>query len=253
MITTPLVPWTASQRTVLNPWLYNRLTELFGEVKLANAGKPFEGREQIVNGKKRIEAVEHGEQYRVNCPFCGDKRFRLSINHRYADYRWLANCFNDACLKDKQNRGILQIRILGTEFQHLGVPNSVLTGSGGGSIVLALPPAPALPVVVRADRHISFDGNVQSVSQLAVDHPARCYIQSRGFDVDRLSAEYKVAFCHDAWADDVLAVRRLTIPYYSDGFLVGWIARRIDGVQPGWYLFCAPWTPGEGIRIKSCS
>lgn len=88
--------------TVLNPVLYQRLVELFGSVKVANAGQsatPFSG----------------GEQYRVCCPYCNDKRHRLYISHLYAtsEHRGLAYCHNEThCLDRPDNRDDLYERIV---------------------------------------------------------------------------------------------------------------------------------------------
>ena len=70
----------------LNPTLYDRLVREFGSVIIANEGEayiPALRSMSIREGERNSPAVAYGEYYRVCCPFCGDGRHRLWVNHRF--------------------------------------------------------------------------------------------------------------------------------------------------------------------------
>lgn len=97
----------ATSANPLNRALYRRLQSLFGEVKIANEGIPFEAkpvRDPRRKGKIRFsETGEFGEYYQVCCPCCSDGRFRCWINHRWGteiagvSTKYLAVCYNEHC------------------------------------------------------------------------------------------------------------------------------------------------------------
>ena len=100
-----------SENNLLNPHLYNALVAVFGHVKIKDAGVAMRisGYQPatLPDGRRRLQAViaERGETYIVSCPFCSDTRFRLYINHRWAERDpvtndrnlFLAHCFNEHC------------------------------------------------------------------------------------------------------------------------------------------------------------
>ena len=107
---------------MLNEKLYYAIKAVFGETpKIVNEGMPATLRDihpqftfvpKITNlGTKNTTG---GEQYVVNCPFCGDKRQRLYISYLWdstfsiegCDYHaseYLMNCFNEGCLSKEKN------------------------------------------------------------------------------------------------------------------------------------------------------
>ncbi|MEJ7639725.1 MAG: hypothetical protein WKF75_17570, partial [Singulisphaera sp.] len=101
-----------------NPELYEALQRVFGTVAIAKDREDFKLSPTVTpsyrNGKITFkqEVLDYGETYRVDCPFCNDRRQRLWINHLWAeedeetgrDNLHLATCFNEECLKDHDNR-----------------------------------------------------------------------------------------------------------------------------------------------------
>ena len=109
---------------MLNQQLYNALLKTFGKVEVANEG---------VHATITIDPTglgswsiskegEGGEEYRVNCPFCRDHKGHLYISHmsyaapivngmRLQVGKLLAHCFRRECLKDPNNKDILEGRI----------------------------------------------------------------------------------------------------------------------------------------------
>ena len=109
---------------MLNQQLYDALLKTFGKVEIANEGV----RATIAvnpNGTgdwSIVKEGEGGEEHRVNCPFCRDHKGHLYISHMsYAAPvvngmqlqvgKLLAHCFRRECLKDPNNRDILEGRI----------------------------------------------------------------------------------------------------------------------------------------------
>src|SRR5262245_19573349 len=98
---------------VLNPALYARLKRRFGEVKVSNRGQAMVARTvtDVISGQPRLMISRPGEQYRVCCVFCGDRRFQLSVSHRWGrrdelgrPLFFLAYCHNKNCTADADNR-----------------------------------------------------------------------------------------------------------------------------------------------------
>src|ERR1043166_8551066 len=101
----------------LRPELHAQLAICFGDVLVANEGQElvdeittqWRVRRRHSKAVRRLEVTQRGETYRVNCPFCGDDRHRLWVNHRWGLFDigtnrrnlWLAKCFNEDCLKPK--------------------------------------------------------------------------------------------------------------------------------------------------------
>lgn len=107
---------------MLNKTLYNAIWKAFDEEPhIVNEGSsaviklpPPKASFLPVETKIPARNVEGGEQYTVNCPFCGDRRHRL-----YFSYMWnqpiksgnliyrctdhLVRCFNEECQKDQSN------------------------------------------------------------------------------------------------------------------------------------------------------
>ncbi len=103
---------------VLNPTLYSRLGLAFGKVEVSNEGEPatFGG---VRCGKYSGRVmVTRGEYYKLSCPYCPDRRFRLYVHHLWCQpdpltgepMRHLAHCFNNDCLK--QNYGDFERRVM---------------------------------------------------------------------------------------------------------------------------------------------
>lgn len=109
---------------MLNQALYNALVKLFGQVRLANEGVHTTIKiDPSGNGDwQRPEGGEAGEEYIVNCPFCGDHKGHLYISHlSYASpvvsgmplrvAPLLAHCFRRNCIAEQSNKEALEGRI----------------------------------------------------------------------------------------------------------------------------------------------
>lgn len=222
---------------VFNPELYSALVNRFGTVLISNEGQrmishkipdPYE------RGKYKEVILEPGENYRVNCPYCGDARHRL-----YVHYRWntklrtgeiygrnLIHCFNEECntytFEDE-----LQAYLRGT---------------------------PVIDRSVEAElKHVSrfepvdLPGFCIPLDQLPNDHPAVSYVRDRRkFDPGYVAKAWGVHYCQSCAEDEHgfvpgtkalvrLVLGRLIIPIYRSGMLVGWQARALGDHQIKYY------------------
>ena len=109
---------------MLNQQLYDALLKTFGKVEIANEGvhATIAVNPNGTGDWTIAKEGEGGEEYRVNCPFCHDHKGHLYISHMsYAAPvvngmqmqvgKLLAHCFRRECLKDPNNRDILEGRI----------------------------------------------------------------------------------------------------------------------------------------------
>ena len=106
-----------------NPKLYHALKQITGlPPKIINEGEPCHlhnvyAEYSFVPTTQNLPAscTRGGEQYAVNCPFCGDTRQRLYISHmwdtefvqnnvRYHCSDRLMHCFNEDCVAHPENR-----------------------------------------------------------------------------------------------------------------------------------------------------
>lgn len=234
---------------VLRPELYDRLEELFDEVRVSNPGQPLveedetewavRGRRAVPRSKPRI--ASRGETYRVRCPFCGDERFRLYVNHAWglkdprtgADRLWLAKCFNEEnCLADRGRRFELRRMVFGTGPLPCG---PVVGTAGRAERARPANSGPALPEWLIP------------LNKLPAGDPVRVYLLRRGFDPDVLGRELGVGFCTWAPSPYVEARNRIVVPVELNGEIVGYQGRRVDGAgegdlnAPKWWT--APGTP----------
>lgn len=210
----------------LNLPLYENLLRRFGQVRVSN-----EGQEVLMRyapdpynpaGAGRPETVESGEYYRVNCPYCGDTRFRLYINYRWNTIQNdgrpalnLAHCFNEQC--DLAN--------LADELK-----GYVARSLGRGSRVGYRKPETFKPV--------SWPGRCIPLAELPAEHAAIRYVRLRRFDPGVLTREWDVRYCLES--EHSLVRDRLIIPVYWDGEMVGWQARAIGEKHAGPKYYTMP-------------
>src|SRR4051812_5624944 len=207
----------------LNPTVHALLCRRLGPVRIANEGEAMSFRylPGSASGRTETDILAWGESYYVSCPFCGDTRQRLSINHRYGSYDpvtdsdnlHLARCFNEDCTKDPGRYAELRERIFG--FVNRDQRRRVVKVLRGRRTVTAEEPL----------REASLPGEVVPLKDLPAGHPALAYLIERGFDPAELSSVWEVGFCATASAAYRLAQDRLIIPVTRDGTLIGWQAR----------------------------
>ncbi|MBY0232332.1 MAG: hypothetical protein K2W96_23895, partial [Gemmataceae bacterium] len=182
-------------------------------------------------GRPRLEVLSAGEYMRVDCPYCGDQRKRLWINHRWGRYEesldsknlWLAYCYNEHCLAQPGRARHLYERLF----------NDV--GDG----------APPQDIVRRGRRpsptpsEVGPPGTVVALSSLELGHHAVRYLSGRGFDAVDIYSRYGVRYCTEALPEYPLVTGRIVIPIAMRSKIVGWQARLISEPSskhiPKWY------------------
>lgn len=216
---------------VRNPWLFNRLEELFNKVKVSNRGvSPSYRLVQRPSGK-HLRVDSDGEQYNVCCPFCGDTRFRLTIPHTYGttihtrsgekiQFPSAAWCFNEThCMDDKRKRRELK--------------RTVLEGH---------PPILFQPEDNEGEEEttdeVVYPSKLVKLSSLSKDHRARWYLrEKRRFDPLQLD---KLGFRYCPEDDRKLVRERIFIPILNRYLeLVGGqmrLPRDVDGKFPPKYF-----------------
>lgn len=199
--------------SVLNPTLHRRLGRRFGAVKVSGAGEAMVAK-AVKDAQDRPELlIEHaGEYYQVNCPYCRDTRHRLYVNHRFGQLdafgrrlNFLAICYNEGCLGRRDNLIDFLEQLEAADLSDAVVQKGRVVPEEAREV---LPPGPTIPL-----------------SRLRRAHPARVYVQSRGFDPDELAEKFDVSYCTNSRY--TLARDRLIIPVYEHGKLRGWQARFI--------------------------
>lgn len=231
----------------LNPTLYASLCEAvraglrgggFGgrEVRVANAGAGAgEGarRYDPVTGTWRAGRPRGGEEYLVCCPFCGDTRYRLSVNHRFGvtdpagggRNLGLIHCYNEGCEEKVHN---FQDRILDrlSGYRRRAAVGGVAVAAGGAQQAadIRLPPG-----MMRLDA-------------LPDGHVAREFIRRRRYDPDVVGREFGLGWV--AAGERTAAAGRVVIPVMMGGGLAGWQARYVgdgDGDVRGVYCCRECW------------
>jgi hypothetical protein len=224
----------------LRPELYTRLKHcsLFGgHVRIANEGEAMSAVivREALSGRKRLHVRSPGEYYCVNCPFCNDTRQRLSINHMWGylhpetkdRHLWLCHCHNEGCIKSYDRQKVLYNEVF-SDFHHED-RDVVLTGNRPTSLAPTKADWPGLMVLIK---------------DLAPSHPARKYLEGRGYDAQWLSDVMDVRLCLEHFDRFYMAAGRIIIPVYMEGELVGWQARHVGDPRdkevpkywsmPGW-------------------
>ena len=125
---------------MLNEFLYNALVRAFGTVEIENedvsADIEADTSSRYPTAWRLVDNGEHGEQYRVNCPFCKGRDGQADSNHHlyisYLSYarpvvngtelmqgRLFAHCFRRNCMDDRDNRAMLE-RMIGMGMSCVG-------------------------------------------------------------------------------------------------------------------------------------
>ena len=165
---------------VLNPTLYRRLVAIFRRVKIANQGQPWQKsvtRDPLTNALS-VGPGHGGEEYQVNCPYCGDRRFRLWINHRFGtifhgkQLIGVITCYNENCEKTYPAMSDLLDKLLS-----YGLPQALDYGRA------ATVDAGPTPVVLGPDFVTLSDPRAA---------PGVAFLQRRGYDPAEASSRFDV-------------------------------------------------------------
>lgn len=219
---------------VLNPELYHALTQWTGGVvRVINLGEPNEGfySTDPFRGGTRLKLTRRGETYVCPCPFCGDTRFRMAVNHRCGvldagvhiprpdgtgEYSWrnweLWKCYNEECQSDRDRRNQFRTEV-----------GRFLSNLGGFRTRIR----PVKQAKVPTLEPVDFPGLMVPLKELPKDHPAVAYLSSRGFDPAELYDEWGVTYATDvpARSRGAMCQGRIIVPVRRDGAMVGWQAR----------------------------
>jgi len=204
----------------LCPQLYANLQTKFGKVATANEGMNLQARTMRTAYETKMEIVSPGEYYRVNCPFCGDRRQRLWINHRFAEFPYLAVCYNETrCLQGeagKENRQKLYSMVF----------------DAATAVVLPVKEGKNIEAVGTLGE-VPLPGEIAFFSELPSDHPAKMYLEGRGYNLNLLQSAYGVSFCQKTFdRHNYPLTNRIFIPIIMHGKLVGWQGRFVG--DPDW-------------------
>lgn len=200
-----------------NLYLYQLLVRVFGSVKVSNLGCS-------------------NEHYRVCCPFCGDRRYRLYFRWDYhldrgrVDTRFRHSrqvwCHNEElCMADPENVSRLRDMLL-----------------GHADSVRAVAPVcePDLDRGAAVEWPIS--GSV-SIASLASDHPAVVWLRSRRFDPYVVAKTYDLYYGHEIGP----YYHRVIIPILDlKTQVVGFQARALDDAAELKYL-SSDYLPRAGL------
>ena len=198
---------------MLNPTLYAGLRKRFGLVRISQPGVPLKWVIEVKEGRQQLKQLQGGEQYMVNCPFCGDTRGRLCIGHSWltTPARGLpqrtrnAKCYNEDCQQ-----------IYEYEFyRHFLNPDAEIAA------ILAKPIEPPPPIEIRLPK------GLVPLDQLPPDHAAVKFIAEKypGLNAAYLTQFYGVSLATVEDEDHRLACGRIIFPIYENGKLMGWQGR----------------------------
>lgn len=222
---------------MLNEKLFRRLELAFGEgqVGIVNRGKEMQrayaqaerGRASYSKARKRLVHESPGEEYRVNCCFCGDTRKRLYINHRWALYDprsgtrnlWLAQCWNEQCLSDYATQRRLFHKVYGNGPTK--EEDAAVADSDGQTTASA-------PVIIRDPGPVWL---LDDMLRRSPGHPVLRYLEDRFFDPAYLARQFGVGYILES--EYPLARNRIYAPVVIGGKLVGWQCRRASDTDDG--------------------
>lgn len=216
----------------LNPYLHGVLVQQYGDVLISKQGVPMvDGSYTSDNGRLKFSAVEDGEYYRINCPFCiqhndPDGGHRLWINHRWGvgldnghpykaikpddKFWWAAVCFHNDCMANPENVKALRSQVYGS------------IGRERHAETIRILPGTKEPTALGL---VGWPGDCLRVDMLQPTHVAYQYLLGRGFDPKHLGPHYDVSFCQAAPPELPLLTNRIVVPIKMRGEMVGWQAR----------------------------
>lgn len=208
----------------LNPELYGALRRVFGDVRIASEGEPAVVYYPLnpLSGKKemRFRPGGRGEQYRVDCPGCGDRYKRLYVSHlwgqrdKYTKRRMygLLNCRNEDCFRK--------------DGYHLHSFMEKLSFGIRSEATVREPEEGVDPEPTKTD----WPGEMQPMASLPGDHAARIYLEERlgGPQLYKLICGfYDVRLCTGTSRPKYRRILegRIVVPIVFKEEMVGWQAR----------------------------
>jgi len=207
--------------TAQNPYLFKQLKSYFGRVRVWNRGQGFEYEEGWDGSRPICAKTRGGEEYAVCCPRCGDKRFRLHINHMWNEpdpvtgypMRHLIRCWNEECdWSDLSDELLMHTPDQGAHESPMAMPSRMSKGKS----------------------YLS-PGKLAKLTELEDDHEVVVYLRDqRGFDLEELERVWGVKFCYRTSHPRTEGLTwftqdRIVLPVKDvDGKVVGWQSRHLD-------------------------
>ena len=208
---------------MLNEGLHNQLARVFGSVVIHNEGEPL----RYIQGERSYEVIglprsylhieSPCEYYAVCCPFCGDTRNRLWLNHRWnttvggKSVKYMVMCYNENCEEMDGFRARLEEMIS---------PDSIET------FIQA-------PEEVQRTISYQYPGTTIELPDLPDNHPIIAYLR----DERRFNIQYLNDVWGDRWIDEsghklIGENNKLVIPYFDpflgEELMMGWQSRWYD-------------------------
>ena len=173
---------------------------------------------------------EYGEEYALDCPFCGDTRCRMRVNHTldpmHYTHRWC--CYNESCHRNagfrlQLSQALMRVWTTAKAQVRAGIAPPVF-----------LDPAPSDRVSEEPGAGAAMPDDFLQLDQLEPGHPARQYVESRGFDPDYLASNWLVGYSVCSSFPSPGFHDRLVIPFFNRANSpdspvkpLGWQARSI--------------------------
>jgi hypothetical protein len=229
---------------MLNPNLFKLLERRFGKgnVKVTSENIPMtcsygiDPLKSFSDIRYKLNFSVSGEEYVVRCPFCRDYKQRLHINHRWGVYDektnnknlWIANCYNQQCLRNYQN----QLALYDQVVDYINIGQVQLQPQLVRSERL---------LAVRAPRNVELPGAIWPLDHMKIKsprHKAIQYVEDRLWNPTVLGKQYQVGYCIDSVIREVR--NRIVAPIFLDRKLVSWQARYLGDIEKGsgipkWY------------------
>lgn len=235
---------------MLNPLLYQKLKEIFGDVDISREDDLGEIIKPQGGG---VHSVKWGERYNVECPICEDEhKKRLGISYlsgqtaRFPGRKQpIAFSYNFRCVHKECQRGkSLWSFLKKSGIWDLGVVNIGQKVSISSGKKFANKPEVDIPKKSRPINHPKVPAHVTD------------YLRERGFDPDELGHEFDVKWqpahtswkvpenlrkdpSHDTWE---FFHDKILIPIVGRRKLVGWQVRKVSEDDPYSKYITAPGT-----------
>ena len=243
---------------MLNPSLYGKLKRVFTHVEVANEGCPIMVEDRLHSGSVRRWKTSSGEQYRVNCPCCGDQRLRLYISYAWGMDRVvgfptskLIVCHNERC----QDNDDASMPFRNNPRVYLEMKlNPYFSDIRKGIVTLGRPDPQAI-----AHRGVKLvfpkDEWTRKLHEMHPRHPAAEYFRDvRKFDLETLYTDFGVVFADEypvvvGDKDYGFLAGRVFIPIMHNGNVAGWQARIADNndVSKSKYFNCPGWHKSSAL------
>lgn len=182
--------------------------------------------------------ISGGEQYAVNCPFCGDTRHRLYVSHmwnqiietsnhvKYHCSKHLIRCFNEDCQRKEENFNQLCERLI-----HVMKNPQVIRLADVQTVELQTN-------LTTIKNQVPYPEQAMSLRDPRVPHHVLQYLENRGFDIDYVASwGVQVAWIPYPIQGEEIPMKYpiLIVPVYQYGHYWFWQGRLVpvDGTEHG--------------------